>query len=61
MAGFKTVGQCEWANPQTDADFRAITPPGFARAFYEANKAETWNTRAPVLSAEEMEMLEGME
>lgn len=27
-----------WAHPQTDADFRAITPPGFARAFYEANK-----------------------
>jgi hypothetical protein len=24
-------------NPKTDAEFRAITPPGFARAFFEAN------------------------
>lgn len=27
-----------WAKIQTDADFRAITPPGFAKAFFEANK-----------------------
>lgn len=32
------IPQLEWANPNTDADFRAITPPGFARAFFEANK-----------------------
>lgn len=32
------IPQLSWANPETDADFRAITPPGFARAFFEANK-----------------------
>lgn len=32
------ISQLAWASPKTDADFRAITPPGFARAFYEANK-----------------------
>lgn len=32
------IPQLAWASPKTDADFRAITPPGFARAFYEANK-----------------------
>ena len=34
----KLIPQLAWANPKTDADFRAITPPGFARAFYEVNK-----------------------
>ena len=34
----KDIPQLAFANPQTDADFRAITPPGFAKAFYEANK-----------------------
>lgn len=32
------IPQLFWANPKTDADFRAITPPGFAKAFFEANK-----------------------
>ena len=32
------IPQLAWAHPRTDADFRAITPPGFARAFREANK-----------------------
>ncbi len=32
------IPQLAWASPQTDADFRAITPPGFAKAFFEANK-----------------------
>ena len=32
------IPQLAWANPKTDADFRAITPPGFAKAFFEANK-----------------------
>lgn len=32
------IPQLAWASPKTDADFRAITPPGFAKAFYEANK-----------------------
>ena len=31
------IPQLFWANPQTDADFRAITPPGFAYAFFQAN------------------------
>ena len=31
------IPQLQWANPQTDADFRAITPPGFAKAFFAAN------------------------
>lgn len=32
------IPQLAWAQPQTDADFRAITPPGFAQAFFQANK-----------------------
>jgi len=32
------IPQLAWAHPQTDADFRAITPPGFAGAFWRANK-----------------------
>ena len=32
------IPQLAWAHPQTDADFRAITPPGFAEAFWRANK-----------------------
>lgn len=32
------IPQLAWAQPQTDADFRAITPPGFAQAFFRANK-----------------------
>jgi hypothetical protein len=32
------IPQLAWANPQTDADFRAITPPGFAHAFFAANR-----------------------
>ena len=31
------IPQLAWANPKSDADFRAITPPGFAKAFFEAN------------------------
>lgn len=31
------IPQLSWATPETDADFRAITPPGFAKAFFEAN------------------------
>lgn len=34
----KDIPQLAWATPKTDADFRAITPPGFARAFFEANR-----------------------
>ena len=32
------IPQISWADPKTDADFRAITPPGFAQAFFNANK-----------------------
>lgn len=34
----KDIPQLAFAKPTTDADFRAITPPAFAQAFYEANK-----------------------
>lgn len=36
-SALKEIPQLQWANPQTDADFRAITPPSFAKAFFEAN------------------------
>ena len=32
------IPQLSWANPKTDADFRAITPPGFAREFFNSNR-----------------------
>lgn len=32
------IPQLAWTRPETDADFRAITPPGFAKAFFEANR-----------------------
>lgn len=32
------IPQLAWAHPNTDADFRSITPPGFAQAFFRANK-----------------------
>ena len=31
------IPQLAFADPKTDADFRAITPPGFAKAFFKAN------------------------
>ena len=31
------IPQLSFAHPMTDADFRAITPPAFAQAFFEAN------------------------
>lgn len=31
------IPQLAFAHPKTDADFRAITPPGFAEAFFTAN------------------------
>lgn len=34
----ENIPQLGFAKPETDADFRAITPPAFAMAFYEANK-----------------------
>ena len=32
------IPQLSFHQPQTDAEFRAMTPPGFANAFFEANK-----------------------
>lgn len=32
-----SIPQLSFADPKTDADFRAITPPAFAKAFFEAN------------------------
>lgn len=36
-SALKDIPQLAFANPKTDADFRAITPPGFAKAFFLAN------------------------
>lgn len=36
-SAIKEIPQLQWASPNTDADFRAITPPGFAKAFFDAN------------------------
>jgi len=35
------IPQLNCFNPKTDADFRAITPPGFANLFFEANNIES--------------------
>lgn len=32
------IPQLSFHQPTTDAEFRAMTPPGFAKAFFEANK-----------------------
>ena len=32
------IPQLAFHKPETDAEFRAMTPPGFARAFFDANK-----------------------
>lgn len=32
------IPQLAYHKPETDAEFRAMTPPGFARAFFEANR-----------------------
>lgn len=39
-SAIRDIPQLAGYDPKTDADFRAITPPGFARAFFEANNAE---------------------
>lgn len=36
-SALRDIPQLAFANPITDADFRAITPPGFAKSFFEAN------------------------
>ena len=38
-SAWKDIPQLAWHHePETDAEFRAMTPPGFAWAFYNANK-----------------------
>ena len=38
-SAWEQIPQLQWhERPKTDAEFRAMTPPGFAWAFYEANK-----------------------
>ena len=32
------IPQLSYHKPETDAEFRAMTPPGFARAFFESNR-----------------------
>lgn len=36
-AALAAIPQLAWVSPKTDADFRAITPPGFAQAFFRSN------------------------
>ena len=37
-SAWKDIPQLAFHKPETDAEFRAMTPPGFARAFFEANR-----------------------
>lgn len=32
------IPQLSYHKPETDAEFRAMTPPGFAKAFFESNR-----------------------
>lgn len=40
-SAWENIPQLSWHKPETDAEFRAMTPPGFAKAFFEANKENT--------------------
>ena len=37
-SAWENIPQLSYHKPETDAEFRAMTPPGFARAFFEANQ-----------------------
>lgn len=37
-SAWEQIPQLAFHKPATDAEFRAMTPPGFAQAFFEANK-----------------------
>lgn len=37
-SAWEYIPQLHFYKPTTDAEFRAMTPPSFAKAFYEANK-----------------------
>ena len=41
-SAWDNIPQLSYHKPETDAEFRAMTPPGFAKAFFEANRKETW-------------------
>ena len=47
---------CDSAEPKSSADYRAMGLPAKDCLLYTSRLA--WNTRAPILSAEEMEMLD---
>lgn len=37
-SAWNDIPQLAFHKPETDAEFRAMTPPGFATAFFEANR-----------------------
>ena len=37
-SAWSKIPQLQFHKPETDAEFRAMTPPGFAKAFFEANR-----------------------
>lgn len=37
-SAWEKIPQLSYHQPTTDAEFRAMTPPGFAKAFFEANQ-----------------------
>ena len=37
-SAWENIPQLSFHKPETDAEFRAMTPPGFAQAFYEKNR-----------------------
>lgn len=37
-SAWNNIPQLSFHQPMTDAEFRAMTPPGFAKAFYETNR-----------------------
>jgi len=37
-SSWEKIPQLAFHKPETDAEFRAMTPPGFAQAFFEANQ-----------------------
>lgn len=37
-SAWELVPQLAFHRPETDAEFRAMTPPAFAKAFFEANR-----------------------
>lgn len=42
-SAWESIPQLSYHRPTTDAEFRAMTPPGFAQEFYKANRATPEN------------------